>query len=115
MRARHLGRVLLFFQLGDDGRAILVTGLDKEIALLAGQRFALTAEANALEVSQFEGELLDLQIAPFEFGVEGDKLCLQGVDLCLNQGWIRGFLGRFSDRMHGAYFTTKTPPKPCQY
>lgn len=97
VRARYLGRVLLFFQLGDDGCAILVAGLDKEIALLSSQRFALTAEANALEVSQFEGELLDLQIAPFEFGVEGDKLRLQGVDLCLNQGWISGFLGRFSD------------------
>jgi hypothetical protein len=115
VRARHFGRVLLFFQLNDDGRTILVAGLEKEIALLSSQRFALTAEANALEVSQFEGELLDLQIAPFEFGVEGDKLRLQSVDFCLNQGWISGFLGRFNDRMHGAYFTTKTSPKPCQY
>ena len=64
---------LLLFQFGDNGCTIFVTGLDKQIALLAGQGFARVTEADTSMVCQFEGELLDLQFAPFEFGVAFNK------------------------------------------
>ena len=64
---------LLLFELRDDGGAILIAGFDKEIALLAGQGFACAAEAHASMVREFEGELLDLQFAPLEFGVAFNK------------------------------------------
>ena len=48
VRARGVGRFLLLLQFGDDGSAIFVAGLDKQIALFRRQRFALAAEADAL-------------------------------------------------------------------
>jgi hypothetical protein len=89
---RRSGRFLCFFQFGDDGGTILIAGLDKQVALLARQGFARAAKANPSMVCQFEGELLDLQIAPFEFGVPRNKrgiafgkLQLQGADLRPNR------------------------------
>ena len=67
------GRGLLLFQFGDNGCTIFVTGLDKQIALLAGQGFARVTEADTSMVRQFKGELLDLQLSPLKFGVAFDK------------------------------------------
>ena len=73
VRAGRIGRRLLFCKLGVDSRAIRVAGLDKEISLLGGQRFALATEADSLEISELEGEFLYLQLAPLEFGVTSDE------------------------------------------
>jgi hypothetical protein len=81
---RRGGRGLLLFQFGDDGCTILIAGFDKQIPLLAGQGFARVTEADAPMVREFEGELLDLQFAPLEFGVAFDKLKLQCRDLRLD-------------------------------
>lgn len=74
---RRDGRFLLVFQLGDDGGAIFVAGIDKQITLFARQDFTLAAEADAFMVRQFEDEFLYLQFTPFEFGVPFDELQLQ--------------------------------------
>ena len=66
---RRSGRLLCVFQFGNDGGPILIAGLDKQIPLLARQGFALAAKADSPMVRKFKGQLLDLQVAPFEFGV----------------------------------------------
>ena len=82
---RRSGRLLCVFQFGNDGGPILIAGLDKQIPLLARQGFALAAKADPSMMRQFEGQLLDLQVAPFEFGVTFNELRLQGADLRPNR------------------------------
>jgi len=72
------GGFLLLFEFGDDGGTIFIAGIGKQIALFGRQGFALAAEADAFMVGQFKGELLDSQLAPFEFSVALDELGLQG-------------------------------------
>lgn len=67
---------LLLFQFGDDRRAVFVAGFNEQVALFGRQRFVLATETNAFVVREFEDELLDLQIAPFEFGVTFGDLVL---------------------------------------
>lgn len=83
VRARCVGGFLLLLQFGDDGSAIFVAGLDKQITLFGRQRFALAAETDALVVREFEGQLLDLQLTPFEFGVALDELGIAFSELVL--------------------------------
>lgn len=85
VRTRRSGRLLCLFQFGDDGGTIFVAGLDKQIPLFARQGFAFAAKADPSMVRQFEGELLDLQFALFEFGITFCKLRLQGADLRPNR------------------------------
>ncbi len=74
----------LLRQLGHDGGPVLIPAIDKEIPLLRGERFALATETDALVMGQFQGQLLDLQLAPLEFGIALGKLGLQGRNLRLD-------------------------------
>ena len=47
------------------------------IFIILMNSFALAAETDALVMREFEGQLLDLQLAPFEFGV---ALLLDGLE-----------------------------------
>ena len=108
------GGRFLRFQLGDDGGTILITGLDKQVALLGRERLTLATETNASVVRQFEGKLRNLQLAPFEFGIAFGQLNLQRCDLRLKplrQDRIGGFMGQFSDRIHGVYYTMQISMK----
>jgi len=75
LRARlGLGGCLLLFQLSDDGRAILITGILEQMPLIRRQRLALGAETDTLVMSQLQGQLLYLQIARFDIGFTRTKL-----------------------------------------
>lgn len=115
-------RFLLLFQFSDDGGTIFIAGIGKQIALLAGQCFALAAKADALMVGQFEGELLDLQLAPFEFSVALDEPCFVFDKLKLQGRYLRPdpirqcridcFLGQFSGGIHGTNYIISITSKP---
>lgn len=122
---------LLLFQLGDKCGTIFVAGIGKQITLLARQGFALAAEADAPMVSQFQGELLNLQFAPLEFGIALDELGVAFDELGVTLGELRlpcrylrrepvrmhrmqGALGRFGAGIHDLHYTILAALNHCK-
>ena len=125
VRARCVGGFLLLLQFGDDGGAIFVAGLDKQITLFGRQRFALAAETDALVVRKFEGQLLDLQLAPLEFGVALNQGGIAFGELVLQCKNLRqdfilsceidAIPCRRKAQVHEPDYTLQETYKPCKY
>ncbi|MBK7675872.1 MAG: hypothetical protein IPJ27_14565 [Candidatus Accumulibacter sp.] len=72
----HLGRLALFVQAGFAGSE----GFVEEVPCAGGQGLALDAEFHPPQIGQFEGQLLDLGIAPVNLRGVGLDLFEQPTD-----------------------------------
>lgn len=116
--ARCAARRLLLRQLGRNGRAILVAGLDEQLALLGRERLALGAEADAFVMGQFQRELLNLQFPSLELGLALGQFGPQRFNLSLNpirQSGNRGSQSRISAGVHASNYTIRESANPFDY
>ena len=76
----HLGRLALFVQAGFAGSEVGGQGFVEEVPCGGGQGLALDAEFHPPQIGQFEGQLLDLGIAPANLRGVGLDLFEQPTD-----------------------------------
>ena len=81
----------------------------------AGHRLALDAKADALEVSQLEGELLDFDLFELSLCLVHSALSrlFHHVTSLGQQGWVKVQSGKFGKQIHGLDYTTDILLAPC--
>ncbi|MBK7956332.1 MAG: hypothetical protein IPK02_21615 [Candidatus Accumulibacter sp.] len=76
----HFGRLALFVQAGFAGSEVGGQGFVEEVPFGSDQGLALDAEFHPPQIGQFEGQLLDLGIAPVNLRGTGLDLFEQSTD-----------------------------------
>jgi hypothetical protein len=79
-RRPHVGRLTLLLQVGFAGGEVGGQAFFEEVPFGQRQRLALHAEFHPPQIEQFEGELLDLGIAPVNFGLASLEFFEQSAD-----------------------------------
>ncbi len=105
----HFGRFALFGQARFAGGQIRSQGFIEEIAFSNAEGFALDAEFHPPQIRQFEGELLDFDVAPVNRGGAGACFFEQATDPLLHprqQFWRGVKSGKFGGEVHDGLYQT---------
>jgi hypothetical protein len=108
----HLGRLALFGQACFAGGQVRRQRFIEEVSVAGDERFTLDAEFHAAQIRQFEGELVDFDVAPVNLRGPGTRFFDQATDPFLHprqQFWRGVKSGEFGGEVHDVLYQTDCP------